>query len=57
MLPFDYQGRDWHAKNRVRLSFLEIFFFIFSILVFPFVLLNLFFWWLWGLGQTRRPAR
>jgi hypothetical protein len=52
MLPFDYVGRDWRAKNRVRSVLLAIFLGICAALLFPFLLLDLL---LWSLGRLRVP--
>jgi hypothetical protein len=51
MLTFDYRGRDWRAKNRVRRFLVVMFLLICAILLFPFVLLNLLFWGIWRLGD------
>jgi hypothetical protein len=52
MVPFDYRGRDWRAKNRVRKFLVELFLLICGILLFPFVLLNFLFWALGRLGSV-----
>jgi hypothetical protein len=57
MLPFDYRGRDWQAKNRLRSLLLEAILGVLTVLLFPFTLLSLLLWTLWDFAQPRPTAR
>jgi len=56
MLPFDYIGRDWREKNRVRRICLQLLLLVCAILLFPFILLGLCLWGLWRLANPGRES-
>jgi hypothetical protein len=54
MVPFDYIGRNWAEKNRVRRLLLEVFLAVCVILLSPLILLGFLMWSLWKLAHHGR---